>query len=143
KVKGVTELRVGNYIFNDMAQVALGTAPVSRCALTVLATVISTPSEQRAIIDAGSKAFGLDRGAHGRETLKGYGRIVGGGGVLTRLSEEHGIIENVARRFKIGQKLRIIPNHACAVMNLFDFAYLVDDGKVIKRYEISARGWMN
>ncbi|MFQ6009442.1 MAG: alanine racemase, partial [Candidatus Zixiibacteriota bacterium] len=44
KVKGVTELRVGNYIFNDMTQVALGTAPVSQCALTVLATVISTPS---------------------------------------------------------------------------------------------------
>ena len=143
KVKGVTELRVGNYIFNDMTQVSLGTVPVSRCALTVLATVISTPSKDRAIIDAGSKAFGLDKGAHGRETLKGYGKIVGGSGVLSRLSEEHGIIENLTRRFKIGQKLRIIPNHACTVMNLFDCAYMVDGPKIINRYDISARGKMS
>jgi D-serine deaminase-like pyridoxal phosphate-dependent protein len=143
KVRGITELRVGNYIFNDMTQVALGTVPMSRCALSVLATVISTPSKDRAVVDAGSKAFGLDKGAHGRETLKGYGKIGGGGGVLMRLSEEHGIIENVSRRFKIGQKLRIIPNHACTVMNLFDFAYLVDAPKIIKRYDISARGKMS
>jgi len=143
KVKGVTELRVGNYIFNDMTQVALGTVPMSRCALTVLATVISTPSKERAVIDAGSKALALDKGAHGREILKGYGRIVGGGGMLSRLSEEHGVIENVTRRFKIGQKVRIIPNHACTVMNLFDYAYLVDGATVVKRYAISARGKMN
>jgi D-serine deaminase-like pyridoxal phosphate-dependent protein len=142
KVKGITELRVGNYIFNDMTQAALGTVPVGRCALSVLATVISTPSKDRAVIDAGSKAFGLDKGAHGRETLKGYGKI-GGGGVLARLSEEHGIIQDVKRRFRIGQKLRIIPNHACTVMNLFDFAYLVDAPKIIKRYDISARGKMS
>lgn len=142
KVKGVTELRVGNYIFNDTTQVALGTVPMSRCALTVLATVISTPSKERVVIDAGSKALALDKGAHGREILKGYGRIVGGGGVLSRLSEEHGVIENATRRFKIGQKVRIIPNHACTVMNLFDHAYLVDGTKVVKRYVISARGKM-
>ncbi len=143
KVKGVTELRVGNYIFNDMTQVALGTVSQSRCALTVLATVISTPSKERAVIDAGSKALALDKGAHGREILKGYGRIVGGGGMLLRLSEEHGVIENVTRRFKIDQKVRIIPNHACTVMNLFDYAYLVDGATVVKRYAISARGKMN
>jgi D-serine deaminase-like pyridoxal phosphate-dependent protein len=142
KVKGITELRVGNYIFNDMTQVALGTVPISRCALTVLATVISTPSKDRAVIDAGSKALALDKGAHGRDTLQGYGRIVGGGGVLARLSEEHGVIENLTRRFKIGQKVRIIPNHACTVMNLFDHAYLVDGQKVIEKYEIAARGKM-
>ncbi len=143
KVKGVTELRVGNYIFNDMTQVALGTVSIRRCALTVLTTVISTPSNDRAVIDSGSKALGLDKGAHGRETLKGYGKIIGGGGVLARLSEEHGIIENFTRRFTIGQKVRIIPNHACTVMNLFDFAYLVDGSKVIRRYDISARGKMS
>lgn len=140
KVKGVTELRVGNYIFNDMTQVALGTVTASRCALTVLATVISTPTKDRAVIDAGSKALALDKGAHGRDILKGYGKIVGGGGVLARLSEEHGVIENLTRRFKVGQKVRIIPNHACTVMNLFDQAYLVKGPDVIKRYDISARG---
>ncbi len=143
KVKGVTELRVGNYIFNDMTQVALGTVAKSRCALTVLATVISTPSKDRAVIDAGSKALAMDKGAHGRATLVGFGGLVGGGGVLTRLSEEHGVIENLKRRFTVGQKVRIIPNHACTVMNLFDHAHLVDGPNVIKRYDISARGKMN
>jgi len=142
-VKGVTELRVGNYIFNDMTQVALGTVSRNRCALTVLATVISSSSKDRAVIDAGSKALALDKGAHGRDILKGYGKIVGGGGMLTRLSEEHGVIENLTRQFKVGQKVRIIPNHACTVMNLFDHAYLVDGQKVIKEYEIAARGKMN
>jgi D-serine deaminase-like pyridoxal phosphate-dependent protein len=142
RVRGVTELRVGNYIFNDMTQVALGTVPLNRCALTVLATVISTPSSERAIIDAGSKALGLDQGAHGRELLTGYGKIIGGGGVLARLSEEHGVIEKVSRRFRVGQKVRIIPNHACSVMNLFNFAYLVDGDTVIRQLRITARGMM-
>jgi D-serine deaminase-like pyridoxal phosphate-dependent protein len=62
---------------------------------------------------------------------------------LSRLSEEHGVIENLTRRFKVGQKVRIIPNHACTVMNLFDQAYLVDGSKVVKRFVISARGKMN
>jgi len=143
KVKGVTELRVGNYIFNDMTQVALGTVSRNRCALTVLATVISSSSKDRAVIDAGSKALALDKGAHGRDIVKGHGRIVGGGGLLSRLSEEHGVIENLTRRFKVGQKVRIIPNHACTVINLFNHAYLVDGTKVVKSFVISARGKMN
>jgi D-serine deaminase-like pyridoxal phosphate-dependent protein len=62
--------------------------------------------------------------------------------VLTRLSEEHGVIENVTKRFTVGQKIRIIPNHVCVVMNLFDFAYLVDGRRFIKKYDIPARGKM-
>ncbi|HWR83269.1 MAG TPA: alanine racemase [Candidatus Deferrimicrobium sp.] len=139
-VDGVTELRVGNYIFNDMTQVALGTVGLNRCALGVLATVISIPTPDRAVIDAGSKALGTDRGAHGRDILAGFGHIVGGGGELTRLSEEHGVIERLTRPFKIGQKVRVIPNHACTVMNLFDSAYLVDGEAVIERNPVAARG---
>jgi D-serine deaminase-like pyridoxal phosphate-dependent protein len=141
-VKGVTELRVGNYIFNDMIQVSLKVAKIIDCALTIMTTVISRPARGRVVIDAGSKALSLDRGAHGTELTKGYGKIIGGGGVLARLSEEHGVIENVTRRFEVGQKIRIIPNHACAVMNLFDSAYLVDGEKMIKAFEITARGKM-
>jgi D-serine deaminase-like pyridoxal phosphate-dependent protein len=107
-----------------------------------LSTVISVPKWGRSVVDAGSKALALDRGAHGTALIKGYGKIIGGGGMLTRLSEEHGVIENVTRRFQVGRKIRIIPNHACAVMNLFDQAYLVDGDRVIKRFEIAARGKM-
>jgi D-serine deaminase-like pyridoxal phosphate-dependent protein len=143
EVEGVTELRVGNYIFNDMIQVSLGTVPLNRCALTILATIISCPTGERAVIDAGSKALGLDRGAHGLQLLRGYGRIVGGGGEINRLSEEHGIIEALTRNFRIGTTIRIIPNHACTVMNLFDHAYLVEGKAIVKRYKIAARGKMN
>jgi D-serine deaminase-like pyridoxal phosphate-dependent protein len=143
RVKGITELRVGNYLFNDMTQVALGTVPIGRCALSILATVISVHEGNRVVIDTGSKALALDKGAHGREILKGYGHIISTGDHITRLSEEHGIIDIPAGKYKLGQKVRIIPNHACTVMNLFDDAYLVDGDKVIRKLKIAARGKMN
>ena len=141
-IDGVTELRVGNYIFNDRIQVALGTVPLRRCALNVLATVICVPSPGRVIIDAGSKALALDSGAHGNKLLEGYGYIIETKDLITRLSEEHGIIDNPKGIYRIGQKLRIMPNHACTVMNLFDEAYLVDGDLVVERYKIAARGKM-
>jgi D-serine deaminase-like pyridoxal phosphate-dependent protein len=141
-VKGITELRVGNYIFNDMTQVALGTVSKNRCALTVMATVISIPSSRRVIIDSGSKALSSDRGAHGKPLLDGYGFIVGANDTITRLSEEHGIIDSPKRHYKIGQRIRIIPNHACTVMNLFNDAYLVDGKQIIRKFIIAARGKM-
>ncbi len=143
KINGVTELRVGNYIFNDLTQVSLGVANINHCALSVLATMISKPSARRVIIDAGSKALALDQGAHGNTRLSGYGHIIETGDTITRLSEEHGIIDNPRGKYNIGDSIRIIPNHACTVMNLFDFAYLVDGEKVIRKYKIAARGKMN
>jgi len=140
RVPGITELRVGNYIFNDMIQVALGVATLSDCALTVLATVISVPSEDRAVIDAGSKALSLDLGAHGSAAVSGYGGIIDRDALLTRLSEEHGIIALAGEKFRIGERLRIIPNHACATVNLYDRAYLVRDGAVSDELAVEARG---
>ncbi|HVP07472.1 MAG TPA: alanine racemase [Candidatus Acidoferrum sp.] len=139
-VEGVTELRVGNYIFNDRMQLALGVATNDQCALSVLATVISVPAADRAVIDAGSKVFSSDAGAHGRASLVGFGLILGKKATVTRLSEEHGVIESTPGLFRLGEKVRIIPNHACAVMNQLDFAYLVDSGQVVDRISIDARG---
>jgi D-serine deaminase-like pyridoxal phosphate-dependent protein len=138
-VKGVTELRVGNYIFNDMLQVDLGIADISACALTVLATVISKQNN-RVVIDAGSKALALDRGAHGSELVKGYGSIIGDHRRISRLSEEHGIIDDAGSDFAVGEQMRIIPNHACPVMNLFEQAYLVDGYNAVDIIYINARG---
>jgi D-serine deaminase-like pyridoxal phosphate-dependent protein len=140
QIAGITELRVGNYIFNDVIQVALGVASVADCALTVLATVISVPTENRAVIDAGSKALSLDLGAHGSAVVNGYGKIVGRDALLTRLSEEHGVITHSGESFQVGDRLRIIPNHACATVNLHDRAYLVRDGAILDEFEIEARG---
>lgn len=140
-VYGVTELRVGNYIFNDCTQVALGVAPLARCALSVLVTVISVPSPERAVIDAGSKVFTSDAGAHGRQTVIGFGKILSKRSVLSRLSEEHGIvIVDNQERFAPVERLRIVPNHACAVMNMFDVAYVIDGSQVVQKIEIAGRG---
>jgi D-serine deaminase-like pyridoxal phosphate-dependent protein len=140
RINGVTQIRTGNYIFNDMIQVGLGTVGIEDCALSVLSQVISIPTDDRVIIDAGSKTFSSDRGAHGNENLIGYGKILNKKAMIERLSEEHGIISNQGDKFYIGERLRIIPNHACTTTNMFDKAYLVDADNIINEIEISARG---
>jgi D-serine deaminase-like pyridoxal phosphate-dependent protein len=139
--KGVTEIRPGNYVFHDAMQVALGVAQPQDCALRVLSTVISRPASERAVIDAGSKVFALDKGAHGLERMKGFGMIPGREAVLERLSEEHGVIAVSSHdNLMVGERLCIIPNHACTVVNLFDFAHTVRGERITGRLEIAARG---
>lgn len=119
--EGVTEIRPGNYVFFDAMQMALGTATIEDCALTVGTRVIGRYPD-RLVIDAGSKALGLDKGAHGLQTVSGHGHIIGHPDwIIDRLSEEHGIIRlpKDADGLLPGTLLFIIPNHACAVANLF------------------------
>lgn len=141
---GVTEIRPGNYVFYDAIQVGLGVASPEQCALSIEATVISRPAEGRAVIDAGSKVFSLDKGAHGQESVQGFGMIVGWPHlVLSRLSEEHGIIERVGEGGvlpDVGERLRVIPNHACPVVNLTDYLTLVRGEEVVGQWRVAARG---
>lgn len=139
-IPGITELRAGNYALRDMIQVSFGTSKIEQCAMSILATVVSVPGKGRAVIDAGSKTLNLDRGAHSSESLDSYGYIIGKNAKITKLSEEHGMIEFENESFTVGEKIRVIPNHACTVMNLHDHAFLVDGVKVLKKMEISARG---
>ena len=138
---GVNEIRPGNYIFLDGMQIALGVADPQDCALTVMATVISRPAPDRAVIDAGSKVFALDKGAHGQEMLKGFGMVLNRKAVLDRLSEEHGVmLLSPNEKLEIGERVRIIPNHACTVINLSDKAYGIREGKVETEFTIAGRG---
>ena len=141
-VPGLTELRVGNYIFNDVMQVALGSACLDDCALIVISTVISR-SIDRLVIDAGSKTLSAERGAHGKVRTDGYGYIRKQNLWVSRLSEEHGIIDNESVDLSVGDRVEIIPAHACAVMNLFDRAYLQDDNGNLRPLDIAARGKVN
>lgn len=142
-VPGVTEIRPGNYVFYDAMQVGLGVVEPEQCALTVLTTVVSCPAPDRKVIDAGSKTLALDRGAHGNNLVQGYGLILDyPAWRLTRLSEEHGVLEakGVAGGPRLGQKLRLLPNHACPVMNLAHKVYVERAGKIVNVWEIAARG---
>lgn len=134
-VPGVTEIRPGNYVFYDATQVALGVATPDQCSLRVRSTVISRPTEDRAIIDAGAKVLALDRGAHGGGAVSGYGLLGNSAWKLTRLSEEHGVIEGNGLP-KIGTQIDIIPNHACPVLNLAD-SVMTSDGR---EWLVAARG---
>jgi D-serine deaminase-like pyridoxal phosphate-dependent protein len=134
------QIRPGNYVFNDATQVALGVASVGECALTVLTTVISRPSPDRVIFDAGSKALSADRMTTRTE---GYGIVLGEPGVqIERLFEEHAIARvDPSCPLEIGSRVRVIPNHACTTANLHSSMLLMQDGEIADVWSIAARGW--
>lgn len=134
----VTEYRPGTYIFSDRFQVAKGLGGYDDCALTVLATVVSRPTETRAVIDAGSKALTSDLlGLDGYGYLPAYPEAK-----IVSLSEEHGVIDLSAspRRPAIGDRLHVIPNHVCPVVNLFDAVHFVEADGRIGTVAVAARG---
>lgn len=132
-----TEYRIGTYVYNDRSLVARGTCEYSDCALTVLATVVSVPSPNRAIIDAGSKVLTSDLLG-----LAGYGHVVGHDSVvIDQLSEEHGrLVSEGPIDLKVGQQVRIIPNHACVVSNMLDHVTLMRGNTIDHKALVAARG---
>ena len=137
-VTAATEHRPGTYIYSDRMQVEFGVGTISDCASTVLATVVSMPTATRAVLDAGSKALAADRCA-----APGHGYIVGyPQAVVTSLSEEHAVVDlsGCTGRPRIGDKVRIVPNHVCVVTNLFDLVHLADGEDVIAQLPVRARG---
>jgi D-serine deaminase-like pyridoxal phosphate-dependent protein len=137
-IPGGTEHRPGTYIYNDRMQVGWGAATLADCALTVLATVVSRPTATRAILDAGSKALAADAGP-----LPGHGHITAyPQAVITQLNEEHAIVDLSASptRPRIGEVVRVIPNHACVVSNLFDEVHLIRGDSVEELARVTSRG---
>jgi D-serine deaminase-like pyridoxal phosphate-dependent protein len=141
-IDGLTEVRPGNYVFYDAMQVALGVIGAERCALSVLTTVVSRGGADHGVIDAGAKALSLDRGAHGLGLLSDYGAIIGRDDVrLASLSEEHGWLKlGEEASLPVGERLRVLPNHACAVVNNFDKMTIVRDSEPVGEWDIVARG---
>ena len=142
---GLTELRPGNYVYFDRTQVALGSASLDDCALTVLTTVVST-HPGRLILDAGSKTLTNDA-ARGIAAAPGYGTVLNPDGSvddslqIERLSEEHATVRVIGRAcWKPGDRLRVLPNHACTVSNLVDVVRLVDGDRVVDTLPVAARG---
>jgi D-serine deaminase-like pyridoxal phosphate-dependent protein len=138
EVTHATEHRPGTYIYNDRMQVGWGAATWEDCAMTVLATVVSRPTETRAILDTGSKALAADPVPAG-----GHGRITDyPDAVITALNEEHGMVDLSACPTlpAIGDRVRVIPNHACVVTNLFDQVHLIRGNQVVEIATVTSRG---
>jgi D-serine deaminase-like pyridoxal phosphate-dependent protein len=134
----LTEHRAGTYIYNDVMVVASGTATWDDCAMRVRATVVSRPTDGRAVIDAGTKVLTSDQ-----YTVKGYGHLMEyPQAVVTGLSEEHGIVDLSAcpERPQVGDVVSVVPNHCCVVSNMVDEVYGVRDRKVEVTWPVAARG---
>jgi len=138
-VTSATEHRAGTYVYNDRSMVRAGHCTLDDCAMHILATVVSRPTPDRAILDAGSKALTSD--------LLGFtdfGLIVEyPDAVITGLSEEHGTVDLSkvsGRRPEIGERVRIVPNHTCVVSNLFDHMVFHRNGVVTRVEPVAARG---
>ena len=140
EVPGVNEVRPGTYVYNDRTTAQIGACDWEDCALTVLATVVSVSVKGQAVVDAGTKALG-------REPLRaegdGYGALLDHPEVIvSRMSEEHGILDlsRSAWRPRLGDQVRIVPNHVCIVVHLFDEIIGVRGHAVETRWPVAARG---
>jgi D-serine deaminase-like pyridoxal phosphate-dependent protein len=128
----LTEFRPGVYVFNDAQQVLLGSCEPADVALTVEATIVSATATH-AVANAGSKMLSTDR----QDWTDGYGRIAGHPDArVTALSEHHAAI--VGAELREGDRIRILPNHVCNVVNLVDELWVENGG--VDRLPVDARG---
>ncbi|HKG62411.1 MAG TPA: alanine racemase [Pyrinomonadaceae bacterium] len=138
---GVNEVRPGTYIFNDRTTVAVSACQLEDCALSVIVTVVSTAVSGHAVVDGGSKTFSSDRFQGGDGS--GFGIVKEDHAVqVERFSEEHGHlnIQRSERRYRIGDRLSIIPNHVCTTVNMHDEIYGVRGERVEEIWRVAGRG---
>ena len=142
ELSGVTEFRPGTYVYNDRTTAALGACTWDDCALTVLATVVSTAVPNQAVVDAGTKALGREP-MRGPDAADGFGCVLGRPDIVVKsMSEEHGILDlsGTSWRPAVGERVRIIPNHVCIVVHLNDVIAGVRGDVVETSWPVSARG---
>lgn len=140
-IPGITEIRPGTYVYNDLNTFYQGLCRLEDCAARVLATVVSTAVPGRAMIDAGSKTFSSD--ALGSGPKSGFGYVVEApDSKLIKLNEEHGHLDitESAHRFHVGEVVTVIPNHVCTCVNMQDEVFLLRNQEVAGSWRVAARG---
>jgi D-serine deaminase-like pyridoxal phosphate-dependent protein len=140
-IPGITEIRPGTYVFNDLNTFYQGVCSLEDCAARVVTTVVSTAVPGRAILDAGSKTLSSDLLSSGPKS--GYGLIIEEPNAkLFSLSEEHGSVDISAseHHLRVGDVVTVIPNHVCSCVNMHDEAFLIRKGEVTGQWRIAARG---
>jgi D-serine deaminase-like pyridoxal phosphate-dependent protein len=151
---GVTELRAGVYMFFDLVQAGIGICHIDDIALSVLATVIGHQLDKNWIItDAGWMALSSDRGTAGQAVDQYHGLVCDLDGkpyedlVVLRANQEHGIIaarpgsQAKIPELRIGDRIRILPNHACATAAQYDAYHVVDENNSVSAVWPRFRGW--
>ncbi len=140
-VAGITEVRAGNYVFNDLMQLDHGIATEDQLALSVLCTVTSTSGSGRLTIDGGTKTFSGDAGGvgTGRAAPASIARAVDRRIFVERLNEEHGMARS-DEPVKLGEKIRFFPYHACTCANLNDEIIGFRGERIEQVWRVQARG---
>jgi len=133
----LTELRPGVYVFGDAQQWELGTVEPGTIALCCVATVVSHAGGNL-VLDSGSKALGADRATW----ATGYGRLLDHPDArITSLSEHHAVVAWPDRHLpEVGSRLRVVPNHVCAAVNLADELVVARGGETVDVWPVAARG---
>jgi len=140
RIEGLTEIRPGTYVYNDRVTALAGACEWNDCALSVLATVVSTAVPGQAVVDSGTKSLGREPSGTIEE---GFGSLLDRPDVtVARLSEEHGILDLRASswRPRVGDRVRIVPNHVCIAVHLHEAIYGVRGDTVETAWPVTARG---
>lgn len=140
-LQGIDEARPGNYVFYDRMQADLGACQVPDCAVTVLASVVSSqPGADHCVVDAGALSLSKDAASpiDGEESMGEIFRDYELGALsesahLGALSQEHGIL---SCNLPVGQRVRILPNHSCLTVACFDECAVVRGDRVVDRWKI-------
>lgn len=138
KLNGATEHRAGTCIFNDMMMIDANVATLDDCAYQVYTSVVSRGGSERGILDAGSKTLTSDTGG-----LDGFGHILEHPAArIHKFSEEHGFLDLSQCNDKplVGDIVRVIPNHVCVSVNMFDQLVAIRDGEISHIIPVAARG---
>jgi len=141
QIPGLTEVRPGTYVYNDLNTYYQGVCRLEDCAARVVVTVVSTAVAARAIIDAGSKTLSSDLLSSG--PCEGYGYVVEAPDArLIKLNEEHGYLDisKSNHRFRVGEILTLIPNHVCTSVNMHDDVFTFRNHELVGSWRVAARG---
>ncbi len=140
-VPGLTEIRPGTYVYNDMNTYYQGVCSLDDCAVRIVVTVVSTAVPGRAIIDAGSKTLSSDLLGSGPKSGHGY-IVEAPDACIIQLNEEHGYVDitRSQHKFFVGEVLTVIPNHVCAAINMHDEICTLRKDEAIGSWKIAARG---
>ena len=140
RVAGLTEIRSGITPLFDRTTALVGACAWQDCAFSVLATVVSTSVSGQAVIDAGAKALAKEE----LPGMAGYGALLERPEVPVRaISEEHGMLDlsGTSWRPRIGERVRVVPNHVCAAVNLHAHLWVTHGDQAVDRWAVEARGW--
>jgi len=141
RLTGMNEIRPGTYVFNDRNTVFCGSCDWKDCAASILTTVVSTARAGHMILDGGSKTFSSDRLVVDDDGT--FGRILEASEArFHKMNEEHGYVDlrPAGKSFRVGDRVRVVPNHICAAVNLHETVYGVQGEEVVESWVVEGRG---